>query len=461
MDHGAILLEDGLKGRAGTKKGALSIRWTHRYFSPTLKKTREIGCGIWPVEKMKTIRVRRDGYRLLLSQSLDPLDEAQAAALEGQRHLAEERASLAEREAQAATEAATLLTVDSLMLAWLKDGVRHRDGNKEITWRYEKYIKVGLGPIPVKLLTEDRVRGHLKELVARGMNRTAVHVRDNLTAAFRWAERRQPWRRLLIDGNPLDLIDIKQIVDIDYDNIRTRKLSEVEIAELGTILHTIRYGYEQAAAGTKYMHLRPIQEDTELAVWIMLSTLCRVGELSKAEWRYVDFDARTWHVPRDHVKKLRGNVHTGITISLSDFAFDLFKRLHLINGNTPYLIPARRGDKGHINEQAITKQITDRQAMFCKTGKAKQNRKQDNSLVLSKGSNGNWTSHDLRRTGATLMQSLGITPVVIDFCQNHVLEGSKTRRHYMQHPYIAEMKVAWTALGQYLLLMKNAKNGDA
>lgn len=75
-------------------------------------------------------------------------------------------------------------------------------------------------------------------------------------------------------------------------------------------------------------------------------------------------------------------------------------------------------------------------------------RRNDNSLVLARGANGDWTPNDLRRTGATMMQALGITPVVVDRCQNHVLEGSRVRRHYLTHPYNTEKREAWRRLGE-------------
>jgi integrase len=42
--------------------------------------------------------------------------------------------------------------------------------------------------------------------------------------------------------------------------------------------------------------------------------------------------------------------------------------------------------------------------------------KRANALVLG---DGKWTPHDLRRTAATLMQELGVLPVVIEKCLNH------------------------------------------
>lgn len=55
-----------------------------------------------------------------------------------------------------------------------------------------------------------------------------------------------------------------------------------------------------------------------------------------------------------------------------------------------------------------------------------------------------WTLHDLRRTGATMMQRLGIRPEVIDACQNHLPQGIK--RVYQRHQYTTEKAQAFDAL---------------
>jgi hypothetical protein len=41
-----------------------------------------------------------------------------------------------------------------------------------------------------------------------------------------------------------------------------------------------------------------------------------------------------------------------------------------------------------------------------------------------------------------LMQVPGISLDLIDRCQNHVLPGSKVRRHYMLHDYVDEKRAA-------------------
>jgi len=45
-------------------------------------------------------------------------------------------------------------------------------------------------------------------------------------------------------------------------------------------------------------------------------------------------------------------------------------------------------------------------------------------------------------------QELGVTLEIIDRCQNHLLGGSKVRRHYLHHDYAIEKTEAWKALGE-------------
>ena len=80
-----------------------------------------------------------------------------------------------------------------------------------------------------------------------------------------------------------------------------------------------------------------------------------------------------------------------------------------------------------------------------KSRKPLVHRRSDDSLVLAGGKKGEWTSHDLRRTAATTMQALRISPDVIDRCQNHVIAGNKVRRHYLHYGQAEEKRGAASA----------------
>ena len=201
------------------------------------------------------------------------------------------------------------------------------------------------------------------------------------------------------------------------------------------------------AADNRRSAERPLLHETQLALWLCLGTACRIGELLMARWEHVDLNAGTWFVPRENTK-----TRVDWQVYLSDFALRHFKALHEITGTgddkSEWCFPARH-QKGHINVKTVSKQVGDRQMRF-KNRKPLKNRRNDDSLVLSNGENGEWTPHDLRRTAATMMQAMGVSLDVIDRCQNHVMPGSKVRRHYMHHDYADEKRDAWGNLGTRL-----------
>lgn len=143
------------------------------------------------------------------------------------------------------------------------------------------------------------------------------------------------------------------------------------------------------------------------------------------------------------------------------FALEQFKRLHKETSNTLFCFPSKDG-KNHVDTKTVSKLIGDRQCRFKNRCKPLAGRHNDDSLVLSEGTKGEWTPHDLRRTGATMMQELGVTLEIIDRCQNHLLGGSKVRRHYLHHDYAKEKTEAWRLLGEKLsLILANGALGTA
>lgn len=347
------------------------------------------------------------------------------------------------------------LTVLDLFELWLTDGVRRQDGNAELKRSFHADVLPTLGKTRIKDLDENNLRAVLRTLVSRGVNRAAVVMRNNLMQMFTWAEKRQPWRKLLADGNPMDLIEIEKVVapgfDLSYE--RDRILYIDEIKELRDIFDDMHRDYFDAQ--NKRTKAQPIEQTTQRAVWIMLSTMCRVGELLMARWEHVNFNDGKWLIPKENVKAKLAKLE----VYLSPFAMHHFRQLHALTGHSEWCFPAK-SKEGHVCVKSVTKQVGDRQAMFKKgkdgnPRKPMKNRRHDNTLVLGAGKNGAWTPHDLRRTGATMMQSLGVSFEIIDRCQNHVLPGSKTRRHYLHHDYVAEKREAWRLLGERLALILN------
>lgn len=392
--------------------------------------------GAYPAVDLAVIRQNRDKARDLVAEGINPNDEKKAARIDAQAAVV---ATITEAKRQEAENK----TFADLFDTWITDGVARDDGNAELIRTFNLDLLPVVGAIPIRDLTDVDLRDALRRVGRdRGRGRTAERMLSEVRQMFRWAEKRQPWRGLLIEGNPAELVEQKQIVPAGYTpGIRDRVLSPEEIRELSAIFIKMQADYE--AADDRRVADRPLQATSQLAVWICLATCCRIGELLMTRWADVDLDKGEWFVPAANTKtKVDWQVY------LSPFALRQFQVLHDLTGDTPWCFPARHIE-GHVCLKSVAKQLGDRQSQF-KQRKPLKNRRNDNTLVLANGVNGEWTLHDLRRTGATMMQASGVSLDIIDRCQNHVLAGSRIRRHYLHHDYADEKREAWGKLGEQL-----------
>ncbi len=392
-----------------------------------------------------------EGY-MSLAQAVSENARIQALARDG----IDFQEKQAEAEQARAAAKATALAADKplrdLFETWLADGVSRKDGNAELRRTFEKDVLPTIGGTKIRELTDADILHVLRAVGrTRGAGRTAERMLTELRQMFRWAIKRQPWRSLLVEnGNPAELVEVKQIVPKGYEpGIRERILSPAEIRELRSIFDAMGTAYD--AAPNKRIADRPVQAETQLAMWICLGTGCRIGELVKSQWKNVDLKKATWFVPRETTK-----THVDWQVYLSDFALRHFKALHELTGENEWCFPAQQKE-GPLDSKTISKQIGDRQMRFKRRNPLKH-RRHDDTLMLSDGENGEWTAHDLRRTAATMMQAMRVSPDVIDRCQNHVLPGSKVRRHYLHHDYAEEKLEAWRILGERLDLILSASN---
>jgi integrase len=215
--------------------------------------------------------------------------------------------------------------------------------------------------------------------------------------------------------------------------IRTRVLASAELKDLARRMHQT---YRGGPVGRE-RDIPMVPLTVQAATWVMLSTLARVGELSQARWEHIDAEAGTWYVPPDNSKNGRAHL-----IHLSEFAARHLAYLRTLACGSDWVLPSRDG-KEHLDLKAITKALGDRQA----EGKPHQRRSSQSSALALPG--GAFTAHDLRRTGATLMQSLGVAAPIIERCLNHT-ETNRMVKTYQQDELLPQRAAAFTALGRKL-----------
>jgi len=410
--QGDILADGGgLRGEVIVlKKGNVSIKW--RYNFRYKGKACAIICGTYPSKPLSEIRSTRDEARKLVSEGIDPRAQRVANRIEAQ---------IAIQETIIKAEFEKKQTVNDMFNDWLNHGVKRMDNNKGIIQSFNKHVLPVLGAKPVKELSDIEILSILRNIADSNKQRTAELIFSDLKQMFNWAELRKPWRGLLIEGNPINLVSKKDFLN-NYVRERDRILSTQELKLLKD-------------------KFRDLKKETSLALWICLGTACRIGELLRAEWKHINFENREWFIPAENSKKTNA-VRTNHTIYLSDFIYNKFNELKNITGDSKWLFPAKNKENTHVNEKTVSKQVGDRQYKF-KQRKELTGRVNNNTLVVG---DREWTPHDLRRTAATMMQQLKVPLEVIDRCQHHKLAG-KIRRHYMHYEYKDEMKQAWNTLG--------------
>jgi integrase len=328
------------------------------------------------------------------------------------------------------------------------DGKRigRRDGGQYVRDQFERRIFPTLGEVAIMDVRKPDLLTILDGVKAEGKLRTTNMLLADLKQMFRFAAERE-----FIEHSPIELLKKRKVGGKDVK--RDRYLSNDELVAL-----------------VKQIPAARLSKRTELGIWIILATGCRIGELMGAVWSdaltrhgefqswidttfatrpsegpklgFVDLSARSWYLPT--TKNQRNH-----TIHLSDFAVEKFtallklRQLDETTGKpTPWVFPASKLPEP-VCIKSFSKQLADRQTSREK--RLKNRSKACDALALP---GGRWTAHDLRRTTSTMMSQLGISTDVINECENHIKQGMSAV--YIQDRREAEQATAYDAVGQRL-----------
>lgn len=345
-----------------------------------------------------------------------------------------ERARIEAEQAQqqAELERQRRLTVRQLFDRWASvdlkphvgaDGRRQgrKDGGEYSRQQFERHVFPHIGSAAAVDVRKADLMAILDTHKAAGKLRTANVLLTDLKQMFRFALHRE-----IVDRNPLDGVEKRAVGGKETE--RDRILTPDEIKVLAAAL---------PAAG--------MSKRSELAVWLILATACRVGELMNARWEHVDLKAGKWLIPAENSKNQRQHV-----VHLSPFALTYLRQLEELRERdesgqlVPWVFPNRAG-KGPVCIKSFGKQLTDRQR--ANDGERLSRRSKNTDALALPG--GHWTAHDLRRTAATIMAGLGISSDVIEECLNHMIQGRVTRV-YIRDRREADQARAFDALGAKL-----------
>jgi integrase len=409
------------------KDGKITVgfRWRFRHGGGKHDYT----CGTWPGVTLADIRKNRDAAEKTLATGANPNEVVKAGKLAKHVEVLRQAEEAAAALALAAAEATANKSVEYVFDKWMEIDLNNRmqSSRDELVraWNYDVF-KVIPKAQPVRDVTRDQVLAIGDAIKARGAERLARRTFSELRQYFAFAVRRG-----YLAADPT--ATVQKAKEYKPDTERERVLDQKQIRALATAL---------PASG--------LREDTRLAIWIMLATLARVGELTKARWDNVDIEGRCWRIPAGDAKNRKEHL-----IHLSPFAAEQFRALKLISGHREYCYPAVKTED-HIDLKALSKQFRSRQhvqpteaeaAEQQKAKAAQQKKRVTSDALLIDGEV--WTAHDLRRSGATLMANLGVNGDTVERCLNHV-EQSALRRIYQRKDSTDEQAAAWQLLGKCL-----------
>lgn len=240
----------------------------------------------------------------------------------------------------------------------------------------------------------------------RGAGVEANRLFEDVRAMIRWARGRGDLDQNLVEGmrRPTETVE------------RDRVLAASEIRVMWRGLATA-----------------DMRESTRRVVRLCLVTGQRVGEVSGMAIDELDLNASLWTIPSARSKNKQQHV-----VPLSDMAVGLIRDqladVAALAERKDRAVPAfvfpGPGARAAVTGAAIAKAIKREEVVNRGT-----------TLVMGVGP---WTAHDLRRTAATHMEELGISPFIIGHVLNHVsaTKASITSRVYARYDYMREKREA-------------------
>ena len=165
--------------------------------------------------------------------------------------------------------------------------------------------------------------------------------------------------------------------------------------------------------------LRAANKVHAAALNIMLLTLARREEVVRASWRQIDVRSSLWTIPET-------------------------------KAGEPHVIPLSQQALALVQARMENVRDPDRLIFCTASGGALSNWDRETKVIQSASGIVNWTRHDLRRTGATLLGELGEVPDIVEAALNHVSIRSSLAATYNRARYRPQVASALQRLANLL-----------
>jgi integrase len=347
------------------------------------EKSKVMTLGQWPAMGLAEAHDEHAAALRCLIRGLDPIEER-------------ERENQA-REATAQRERASKsITVRNIIAEWAWHYARK---NRKRPREAVRLLKVHLlKPLADKAAIEITKRDLVlivDRVLARGSKVMANRIRDLVVQVFAFAAERD-----LISSSPA--AGLRKKPGGKEESVE-RKLNRDEIKVFWGALETPKTA---------------ISRQVRLGLKLILVTAQRPGEVANARFDQIDMVTRTWTIPEDIAKNEREHF-----VPLTDTAIEIIEELRMLSNGRPFLLPSvhsKLKPDEPISERALSRALKNNHV----------GEDEDAKLFGLEP----FTPHDLRRTAATHMTSLGVPRLHVGKVLNHSDKDDTTavydRYHY-------------------------------
>ncbi len=285
-----------------TPKGGKLWRFKYRFGG----KEKLLALGTYPEISLKEAHDRRDKARELVALGQDPSEVRKAAEAE---------------QAKAITD-----TFEAVAREWF--------ANRSTTWvpahadkiirRLERDVFPYLGSRGIADIKPAELLEVMRHIEARGANETTHRALQSCGQIFRYAIATGRAERDIA----ADLRDA--LVPVQKGHFA----AITDPKEIGGLIRMMR----------DYKGYPVVRYALQLAPLVFV----RPGELRRAEWAEIDFEASAWSIPGERMKMRQPHV-----VPLSHQAQQILKELHELTGSGQYLFPSPRDRRRPISDNAV------------------------------------------------------------------------------------------------------------
>lgn len=359
--------------------------WRYKY--RILGKEKVLALGVYPEVTLAEAREEHKKAHKLVSQGFDP-------AL-----------SKKEKKLERYSEAAN--TFEAMAREWHE--------HKKAEWsetnitvvieRLEKDVFPVIGKYPVKLITHKMVLDLANTVKERGAKELAKRIVQMCKNILQYA---------VVTGRADRNVaaDLKGLIKTGG----TTHHAAIESKDLPQFMADLRD------------HKTKLNRQTYLAVYLMMLTFVRTGELIKAEWYEFDLDAKQWVIPAKRMKMKKDHI-----VPLSRQSMEILQELRELHNHPVYVFPSRNSRKNHMSNNTIL-------------------------MALDRmGYRGKMTGHGFRALAmSTIMEKMGYRHEVPDAQLAHAKKGD-VNRAYDRAKFLEERIVMMQRWADYL--DNNARGG--